>query len=104
MAPYVLCDRLDAINQLYHDTSCILDCKFRWKRWVCFKIHNSDQLLDYSTYLGGEGNDECRGIAVANIGGSEYAHVTGVTYSNTFPIQNPFEPFDEPNFGTTTLW
>ena len=54
--------------------------------------------LDYSTYLGGEGNDECRGIAVANIGGSEYAYVTGVTYSNTFPIQNPFEPFDDAEF------
>ncbi len=57
--------------------------------------------IAYSTYLGGESNDECRGIAVANVGGSEYAHVTGVTYSNTFPIQNPFEPFDEPNFGTS---
>ncbi len=57
--------------------------------------------LGYSTYLGGEGNDESRGIAVANIGGSEYAHVTGVTYSNTFPIQNPFVPFGMPNFGTS---
>ncbi len=59
--------------------------------------------LDYSTYLGGEGNDESRGIAVANISGAEYAHVTGVTYSNTFPVQNPFVPFGMPNFGTTSF-
>jgi len=39
----------------------------------------------YSTYLGGEGNDEGRGIAIKNIAGSEYAHVTGVTYSDYFP-------------------
>jgi PKD repeat protein len=45
--------------------------------------------LNYSTYLGGNGNDEGHGIAVKNIGGKEYAHVTGVTYSTNFPITSP---------------
>jgi PKD repeat protein len=40
----------------------------------------------YSRYLGGFGNDEGRGIAVKNIGGADYAHVTGVTYSTNFQV------------------
>ena len=95
---------MDTVDQLYHNTSCILDCELRWKRRVCSTFHQIRILLDYSTYLGGEGNDECRGIAVANIGGSEYAHVTGVTYSNTFPIQNPFEPVRCAEFRHHHLW
>jgi len=55
--------------------------------------------LYYSTYLGGEGNDECHGVAVANISGDEYAYVTGVTYSNYFPT-TPDALYPTPNWGT----
>ncbi|MEI6293619.1 MAG: SBBP repeat-containing protein [Methanomicrobiales archaeon] len=41
----------------------------------------------YITYYGGEGNDEGRGIAVTNISGTEYAYVTGVTYSHDYPTK-----------------
>jgi PKD repeat protein len=49
--------------------------------------------IAYSRYIGGEGDDEGRGIAVKDIAGSEYAHVTGVTYSMDFPITNNSAPF-----------
>ena len=80
---HILCNRLDRVNQLYRRLQGHSTGSTRWKRWVCFKIHRRSPppTLDYSTYLGGNGNDECRGIAVANISGSEYAYVTGVTYS-----------------------
>ena len=49
--------------------------------------------LNYSTYLGGSGIDEGHGIAVKNIGGKEYAHVAGVTYSTNFPTKLPLYPY-----------
>ena len=59
-------------------------------------------VLIYSTYLGGEGNDEGRGIAVANINGGNYAYITGVTYSNSFPT-TPDALFEYPNWGTSSF-
>ena len=55
--------------------------------------------LDYSTYLGGYDNDECRGIDIANISGSLYAFVTGVTYSANFPTEPPDAKFGTPSYG-----
>jgi hypothetical protein len=49
-----------------------------------------DPVLTYSTYLGGSGVDEARGVAVDRFG---HAYVTGVTnLSNNFPTKNPFQP------------
>src|SRR5262249_10940271 len=45
--------------------------------------------LTYSTYLGGNGTDTARGIAVDNSGN---AYVTGSTDSTNFPTKNPIQP------------
>ncbi len=47
-----------------------------------------DPVLSYSTYLGGNGNDEGWGIAVD---GSGSAYVTGLTYSTDFPTVDPYQ-------------
>ena len=58
--------------------------------------------LVYSTYVGGSGNDEGHGITLENntLG---YAYITGVTFSPDFPIQDPFFPFNGPNFYTNNF-
>jgi Beta-propeller repeat len=48
-----------------------------------------DPVLVYSTYLGGSGGDEGRGIAVDNRGN---AYVTGSTDSTNFPTVNAVQP------------
>ena|GEM_PF-1154067 len=48
----------------------------------------SGQSLVYSTYLGGGLQDQCQGIA---IDGNGFACVTGLTVSDDFPIQNPYQ-------------
>jgi hypothetical protein len=48
-----------------------------------------DPVLVYSTYLGGSGGDEGRGIAVDNRGN---AYVTGRTQSTNFPTVNAVQP------------
>ncbi len=45
-------------------------------------------VLVYSTYLGGNGDDIGRGIAVDSSGN---AYITGWTFSSTFPTKNPFQ-------------
>ncbi|MGE0528946.1 MAG: SBBP repeat-containing protein, partial [Bdellovibrionales bacterium] len=47
-----------------------------------------DPVLDYSTYLGGSGNDYGNGIAVDSTGST---YVVGETYSSNFPTLNPFQ-------------
>jgi len=49
-----------------------------------------DPVLRYSTYLGGSGNDQVRGITVDAVGN---AYVTGVTASTDFPLVNPARIF-----------
>jgi hypothetical protein len=52
------------------------------------KISKDGTSLIYSTYLGGSGDDQGRGIAVGP-GGD--AFVTGITKSGNFPTQHPFQ-------------
>jgi hypothetical protein len=52
------------------------------------KISKDGTSLIYSTYLGGSGDDQGRGIAVGP-GGD--AFVTGITKSGNFPTQDPFQ-------------
>jgi len=54
------------------------------------KIDASGSALVYSTYLGGSGRDQGRGIAVDDAGN---AYVTGDTFSaDNFPTQAPIQP------------
>src|SRR5262249_18701546 len=47
-----------------------------------------DPVLDYSTYLGGSGDDQGLGIAVDGAGNS---YIVGKTLSTNFPVQRPFQ-------------
>src|SRR4029453_2247893 len=51
------------------------------------RLSPSGSSLEYSTYLGGNGDDVGNSIAVD---GSGSAYVTGETSSTNFPTQNPF--------------
>ena len=53
------------------------------------KLNAAGSALVYSTYLGGNGNDEGRGIAVDGAGS---AYVTGKTDSTDFPTASPLQP------------
>jgi len=52
------------------------------------KVNSSGSALIYSTYLGGSNWDASYGIAVDSEGA---AYVTGETFSNDFPTQNPIQ-------------
>ncbi|MDI6703393.1 MAG: SBBP repeat-containing protein [bacterium] len=47
-----------------------------------------DPTLAYSTYLGGEGSEEGRAIAIDSTGA---AYITGYTWSSDFPTKNPYQ-------------
>jgi hypothetical protein len=53
------------------------------------QLNASGSGLIYSTYLGGEGSEEGRSIAVDEAG---CAYITGYTKSVDFPTQNPLQP------------
>jgi hypothetical protein len=53
------------------------------------KLDATGASLVYSTYLGGSGTDEAFAIAVD---GTSNAYVTGLTYSNNFPLASPLQP------------
>ncbi|MFH0809001.1 MAG: SBBP repeat-containing protein [Pseudomonadota bacterium] len=57
------------------------------------KLSAAGDTLVYSTYLGGSSDDEGNGIAVDAAG---CAYVTGATWSDDFPILNPYQT-DQPN-------
>lgn len=52
------------------------------------KISNTGDSLTYATYLGGNGSDVARGIAVNDTG---HAYITGFTTSTTFPTVNAIQ-------------
>ncbi|MET0648839.1 MAG: SBBP repeat-containing protein [Pyrinomonadaceae bacterium] len=52
------------------------------------KLNAAGTALVYSTYLGGSGGDQARGIAIDSSGN---AYVTGFTGSTNFPTANPFQ-------------
>ncbi|HVF55990.1 MAG TPA: SBBP repeat-containing protein [Pyrinomonadaceae bacterium] len=52
------------------------------------KLNPAGNALVYSTYLGGSGSEQGRGIAVDSAGS---AYVTGVTNSTNFPTANAFD-------------
>jgi hypothetical protein len=52
------------------------------------KLNAAGSALVYSTYLGGEGNEQARGLAVDSAGS---AYVTGFTNSPNFPTANAFD-------------
>lgn len=54
------------------------------------KVNSSGSSLVYSTYLGGTGSDEGRGIAVDT---SSESVVSGFTDSTDFPTYSAFQPF-----------
>jgi hypothetical protein len=51
------------------------------------KLNAAGSSLEYSTYLGGSGDDVGEGIAVDS---SDQAYITGYSYSSNFPTANPF--------------
>jgi hypothetical protein len=54
------------------------------------KLSPSGDSIIYSTYLGGNGDDHGRGIAVD---GSGYVYVMGYTWSIDFPTQAPYQTY-----------
>lgn len=59
------------------------------------KLDGQDGVILYSTYLGGAGNDEARGVAVDGAGN---AVVAGRSASTNFPVRNPIKPENKEGF------
>lgn len=58
------------------------------------KLDPSGSRILYSTFLGGNGQDNATGIAVDRAGN---AYITGFTDSNNFPTKNAFQPTNRGN-------
>jgi len=54
------------------------------------KLNNSGNDLVFSTYLGGNGEEQCKSISVDNFGN---AYITGRTWSSNFPIEGEYQTF-----------
>jgi len=52
------------------------------------KLNSTGSALIYSTYIGGQGNEEANGMVVDNSGS---AYLVGYTNSFDFPTENPFQ-------------
>ncbi|HEX8565073.1 MAG TPA: SBBP repeat-containing protein [Pyrinomonadaceae bacterium] len=75
-------------NALQSDCGCSLgNCAGNSAVFIT-KINPTGSAFVYSTFLGGNGLDEGRDIAVDSAGN---AYVTGVTRSNNFPTVNPLQ-------------
>ena len=57
---------------------------------IVTKLNSSGNALIYSTYLGGSGDEQARGIAVDGFGN---AYITGWTTSSDFPTQGEYQTF-----------
>jgi hypothetical protein len=73
-------------------TACGGNCAFPNTDAFVTKFSAGGNALVYSTYLGGNAQDEGTGIAVDGAGN---AYVTGWTSSGNFPTKNPFQPIDK---------
>ena len=71
-----------------------------WDAFVT-KINAAGNALVYSTYLGGNMNDEGYGITVDTSGS---AYITGRTYSTDFPTVSPLSPFGGNNAGNSDVF
>jgi hypothetical protein len=60
------------------------------------KLNAAGSAVDYSTYLGGNGNDSGHGIALDSAGD---AYITGYTQSTNFPTQNPEQSTNKLGYG-----
>jgi len=58
------------------------------------KVNSAGSALVYSTYLGGTGHDYLYGIAADRTGN---AYITGNTFSNDFPTNDPMQPAKDGN-------
>ncbi|MFB3778210.1 MAG: SBBP repeat-containing protein [Bryobacteraceae bacterium] len=59
------------------------------------KLSAAGSVLVYSTYLGGSGQDEGRGIAVDATGS---AYIAGGTQSSNFPTQSPYQAINDQTY------
>jgi hypothetical protein len=57
---------------------------------VAFKISPTGDSLNYSTYLGGSSDDAGFSIVADSQG---YAYIVGETFSNNYPLWNPFQGY-----------
>lgn len=53
------------------------------------KLNSTGSALVYSTYLGGSGDDEARGLAIDS---QQRLYITGWTCSSDFPVANAYQP------------
>ena len=70
------------------------DCTWR-RGCICYRAQSRRfRKSTHSTYLGGNGTDVGKGIAVDSDGN---AYVTGYTQSTNFPVNNPFQSSSKSN-------